>query len=215
MIERYNYLGDQNIGFYATVTPGQAILPPEFDGERVDSKTVAESFIAGTRLVGLFTAGNSNCILVPDTARDNELEKLQEAGIEFIELESNETALGNLVLATEDGAVVSPRLEHSAEKIEEALQVPVRVAEIAGLPNVGSAAVANSRGAVIHREASEGEAERVKEALGVEEVDIGTVNLGSPYVGSGALVWNQSVLVGEETSGPEIGRLDRTLMSHD
>jgi translation initiation factor 6 len=64
---------------------------------------------------------------------------------------------------------------------------------------------------VIHREASEEEAEKVKEALGLKDIDIGSINLGSPYMGSGGIAVEEHVLVGENTSGPEIGRIDRTM----
>lgn len=211
MIERYNYRGETSIGFYATVTNSGAIFPPDFkrkdffDGEHV------ETYIAKTRMVGLFTAGNSSCILVPDTVTDREKEKLEESEIDFHILESRENALGNLVLANDSGAVISGRIEQHREEIEEALEVPVTVADVAGLPSPGVCGAVNTKGVLLHREASEEEAERVKEALDVEEVDIGTVNLGSPYIGSGLIGNDDNILVGEDTSGPEIGRIDRTL----
>lgn len=211
MIQRYNYRGETNIGFYATVTPSQAIFPPEFKRKGFFDVEFVETYIARTRMVGLFTAGNSNCILVPDNVTEHEQEKLEESGVDFHVLESRENALGNLILANDKGAVISRRIEQHQEKIEEALEVPVTVADVAGLPSPGVCAATNRHGVLLHREATEEEAEKIRDALDVEEVDIGTVNLGSPYIGSGLVGNGGNILVGEDTSGPEIGRIDRTL----
>ncbi|MFB6175496.1 MAG: translation initiation factor IF-6 [Candidatus Nanohalobium sp.] len=213
-IQRYDYLGNNNIGFYATVTNGQAIYPPEFKEDRkkmFDIKS-CETFINRTRLVGLFTAGNSNCILIPPGATDREKDKLEESGIDFQVIRTKDNALGNLILANDKGAVISEKIEDKKKEIEEALEVPVTVARIAGIKNVGVCGEANSSGVLLHREADEEDAEKVKEALDVENVDIGTVEMGSPYIGSGLIATDEAVLTGESTTGPEIGRIDRTLM---
>ena len=212
MIEKYNYEGDHNIGFSATVTPEYAIFPPQF--KRKDFFSVEKTcvtFINRTRLPGLYTVGNSNCILVPAEITEHERSKLEESEIEFEEIETNNNALGNLILANDSGAIISPKIEHKAEKIEKALDVNVEVGRIADLPNPGSTAVANNKGGLVHREASEEEAKRVKETLELEDIDLGTVNLGSPYMGSGIICNDDDALVGENTSGPEIGRVDRVL----
>ncbi len=211
MIERYNYRGDPSIGFYATVTSGGAIFPPEFQRKEFFEVESCETYIAKTRLVGLFTAGNSNCILVPESTTEREREKLDDSNVEFHVLDSRENALGNLVLANDKGAIISERLSDNKEEIRESLGVPVEVGEVAGLPNAGVCGAANNNGVLLHREATEEEAEHISEVLEVERVDIGTINLGSPYIGSGLVCTDSNVLVGEDTSGPEIGRIDRTL----
>lgn len=211
MIERYNYEGDPNIGFVATVTPEYAIYPPDFSREDFFEAKSVETFVTRTRLPGLFTAGNSNCILVPDGLTDRELEKMEESEINFEVIEARRNAFGNMILVNDSGAIISPKLEDVKEEISEALEVPVRVGTIAGIPNPGVAGAANNKGALLHREASEEDAEMVAEALDVERVDIGSINMGSPYIGSGLICDDENVLVGEDSTGPEIGRIDTTL----
>lgn len=212
-ILQYSYLGNSNVGIYATVSNEQAIFPPEFSEKEVfESKNTAETYIARTRLVGLFTAGNSNCILVPDIVTEGEKSKLVESDVEFHVLETDETALGNMILANDKGAVISENLREKRKVIEEKLDVDTKVMSLAGTPNPGSCGTANSRGALLHRDISEEEAEVVKEVLEVERANIGTVNVGSPYVGSGVLTSDKAVVTGEDTTGPEIGRIDRTLV---
>jgi len=214
MIEKYNYRGDVNTGFYATITDEYAVTAQKFEHEQLPENTV-KTRIAGTNLVGLFTAGNSNCLLVPDSIKGIEKDKLEESDINFKVVESTESALGNVILATDKGALISPELEDQKEELSQALEVPVDTIEIAGIPNPGVCGVANKRGAVIHRDATEAEAEKVQEILDVEYIDIGTVNMGSPYVGSGAIASDSLILVGYDTTGPEIGRLDRVLVEKE
>lgn len=214
-IQRYNYEGNTNIGFHVTTSNTQSIVPPNFQKKEELNTETCETFIARTRLVGLFTAGNSNCILIPDNITDREKENLENSEIDFHVLQTRETALGNQIIAGEKGAVISERLEDKIDEIEEVLEVPVETGKIAGIGNVGATGAANSHGAVIHREASEEEAKQIKQVLNLQDVDIGTVNTGSPFVGSGAAANNSIILVGEDTSGPEIGRIDRTIVQEE
>lgn len=215
-IQKYDYQGNANTGFYATFTNEQAIVPPEFNSSNVfNCEKVVETYIARTRLVGLFTAGNSNCILVPATVTDREKDKLDEKDIDYEIIDTHDTALGNLILANDKGAIISEKIEHKEEKIEEALEVPVKVGKVANISNPGVCGLTNGYGAVLHRETSEEEAEIVKDVLDLEKVDIGTTNGGSPFVGAGALANDKGILVSENTTGPEIGRIDRTLVDHE
>lgn len=211
MIEKYDYGGEENIGFNAVVTNSYILVPPEFKRKDFfEVENVIETRIAKTNLVGLFSAGNSNGLIVPKEVSDLEQDKLEESGVDFTILESRFNALGNLILCNDNGAVISPKIEEFKQEISEALEVDVVVNEISGL-NPGVSGIANSKGAVIHRDASEEDAEVVMNALDLEDIDIGTVNMGSPFTGSGAACNDEDLLAGENTTGPEIGRFDRTL----
>lgn len=214
-IQRYNYQGDTNIGFYVTLSDEYVIIPRKFDKDKLEAEKIVETRIAGTRMVGMFTAGNSNCLLLPESIKEREKERIEKSGINFHVLDSQENALGNIILANDKGALISPDIEDKKEEIEQALEVPVETIKIAGIPNPGVCGIANSQGAVIHRDASEEEAEIVKDVLKVEDVNIGTINTGSPYMGSGTVASNNTILVGEDTSGPEIGRIDRVMVEKE
>ncbi len=41
--------------------------------------------------------------------------------------------------------------------------------------------------------------------------DLGTVNYGTPLLGSGLIAGTAGFVVGEETTGPEIGRIEDAL----
>lgn len=212
MIEKYNYEGNTTVGLYGVATNSYAVVAPEFTKKDLfEVETVVESYIAQTRLVGMFTAGNSNCLLLPENVGSREKKAIEEAGINTEVIEAQGNALGNLVLANDKGAIISPKLEDHREQIADALEVEVEVMKIAGIPNPGVCGRANSRGVLLHRAANEEDAEKAKEALEVENVDIGTVNMGSPFIGSGLICNDNLMLTGEDTTGPEIGRIDTTL----
>ena len=210
MIEKYSYKGSENTGFYTLATNSYVLVPPDHKRSDFFEKKVVETKLNKTNLVGLFAAGNSNCLLVPGEVSNIELEKLDESGINYKVLESNYNALGNLILCNDKGAIISEKLSKYREEIQDALEVEVTVGDINGL-NPGVSGIVNSQGAVIHRDASEENALMIKESLDLEDVDIGTVNMGSPFIGSGAVSNDKDLLTGENTTGPEIGRFDRTM----
>ncbi|MFT4892812.1 MAG: translation initiation factor 6, partial [Candidatus Nanohaloarchaea archaeon] len=191
------------------------LVPRKFEHKDYFPEKIVETKIAGTNLVGLFTAGNSNCLLLPESVKDREVKKIEEAGINYHILDSIENALGNIILANDKGAIISPELEDQKEEIEEALEVEVETGEIASIENPGVCGSANSHGAVIHRDASEQEAKHVKKVLQLDDINIGTVNMGSPYIGSGVVSTDEFILTGYDTTGPEIGRLDRVMVERE
>lgn len=208
---REDYRGDPSIGLFTNSTESYKIGPKGIGDSSFKGR------ICGTRFFGMLTAGNSKGLLVPETSKQHEKESLQttleETKVE--ELESSETAIGNLVACNENGAYISPRLKHKKTKIENVLGAEAKIGKIAGCPTPGSLVAANNRGAVIHRDASESEAEKLKQALQLKEVSLGTVNTGSPFVGSGSAVSNTEITLGSDTTGPELSVFDRTLSLKD
>lgn len=158
-------------------------------------------------LLGLFCAGNSNGMVVP---RGTDAKSLSHAlGINAEAIEDRHTALGNLILANDRGAIISNVFGHAAEgKIRDALGV-VEVARgtIAGLDTVGSCGIATNSGVLLHPEATDSEMELVESVLKAK-VDIGTLNRGSPFVGSFAVGNAAGMVVGAETTPVEITRLE-------
>lgn len=204
-----NFKGDPNIGLYGLMTDSYALVPPEFTVE-INGLDIVEMTVAGTPLLGLFMAGNSNKLLVPEIVEDYEKDKLKQAGIPFTVLKSEYTALGNMILANSKGCLVSENLSEKVEKLSDELEVQIEIIEVAGLDIPGSAGVANDKGVLLHRDSSEAELKKAEKVLGVEG-DIGSVNFGSPYVGTGVIANSEYLVVGDSTKGPELGRISTAL----
>jgi translation initiation factor 6 len=216
-----DFHGDHNLGLFGKASDkycivGNFIQEKTFQNiEEVLRVKPIKLTIANTDLIGIFCCINSNGILIPKIAKESEIEKFKvlkkEFGIELKIIKSRFTALGNLILCNDNGAVLSDLFSKKDKReIEECLGVESEYGSVAGMSIVGSCGVASNRGCLLHRDANEKEIENVEKILKVD-VDIGTANFGSPFVGSCCLVNSSGGLVGESTTGPEIGRLMETL----
>ena len=84
--------------------------------------------------------------------------------------------------------------------------------KIAGFNQIGAVMVANNSGAAIHPEADEEDMKTFANVLGVK-VEQSSINNGIPYVSSGILANNHSIVVGSLTTGPEIMMLTRAFLN--
>jgi translation initiation factor 6 len=204
--------GSPNVGIYALATDHYILAPPRISVSkaRVLEETlkaqVVKTSLAGTILLGVYAAANSNGIVLPAIVTEEEVETITAVSGNVVQVESRRNAFGNLILANDHGAIVAEPLSREKEamrRIRDALGVDVVVGRIAGLPYVGSLASVNNKAALVHPERSDDEAELIASVLKVR-VDSGTVNRGSPFVGAGMLSNDSGVVVGNLTVGPEL-----------
>ena len=78
------------------------------------------------------------------------------------------------------------------------------------MKNAGMAGIATNKGVLVHPKASQEEISVIEELFALP-VDIGTVNFGSPLVGSGLIANSKGYVAGEETTGPELSRIEDAL----
>ena len=204
-------VGSASIGVYSLANDKIAVIPKmvplkkaERTAEWLKVKLVHSS-ICGSVLVGALACANSNGILLPHFIREEELAVVKscfEGAITV--METKKTAYGNLVLANDYGAVVDPRFKESQIKqIAETLGVDAVTGEIAGLPYVGSLAVATNKGVLAHPLLKD-EERKILESVFKVPVDVGTVNCGIHYVGTGLIGNRHTVVAGSLTTGPEM-----------
>jgi translation initiation factor 6 len=217
---KYDVYRGPNIGVYINTNDDYVLVPMGFAqtkaeklGEYLNAQVVYSS-VANTRLLGALMVMNNNGILLPTTAYMDEYEFLKkETKMEIGVLDSKYTALGNVICANDKGAIVSPWLsKDDCQTIEQVLGVEVLQKRISGFNQAGAVMVANNSGAAIHPEADEEDMKIFANVLGVK-IEQTTINNGIPYVMSGMLVNNHSVVVGSMTSGPEIMMLTRAFLN--
>jgi len=214
---RANFSGDPNIGLYGFATDDYCLLGYEpkklINKIKTTIKTdIKTSTITGTELVGIFTSGNKNGLVLTKIVEKEELRKLKKLfDLNFTVVKPRETAIGNLVLCNDRGCLISERLKKFKKKISDTLGCEVETGTVANLEIVGSAAIASNVGCLCHREATEDEMKKIEELLKVK-VDIGTVGYGNPFVKSGLIVNSKGVLFSEETTGPELGRIEEVFV---
>lgn len=211
-----NFYGDHNIGIFGRASEKLCIL-----GSSVSDKEckkieatlgvrVLKATVSHTDLVGMFCCMNSYGAIVPSIAREEEIERMRSAGLNIQVLKAKFTALGNLILCNDKGAVVGKPLERYKEEIGTYLGVDATCTSVAGMSTVGSCGIATNKGCILHRDAKEDEIKEIEKILDVE-VGIGTANFGSPFVGSCAIANSLAVAVGQSTTGPEINRIMEAL----
>lgn len=213
-----NIVGSASVGVYSLATDKIVIVPKlvplkkaERLGEWLRVKLIHTS-VGGSVLVGALACANSNGILLPHFVRNEEVEALKpvfEGNIAV--METKRTAYGNIVLANDKGAIVDLRLKATEVKeISEILGVEAVQGEIAGLPYVGSLAIATNKGVLAHPLLKDSERKLMEDVFKVP-VDVGTVNCGIPYVGTGLIGNRFAAIVGSSTTGPEMFIIENTL----
>jgi translation initiation factor 6 len=215
---RVSFAGSSYIGVFARATDDCLLVRPDADADMVADlgaelgvPTVATT-VGGSATVGALATGNENGLLLTSRSTERERTAIADAvDLPVYELPGRINAAGNVVLANDYGAYVHPELSDEAVGVvEEALSVPVERGSLADVRTVGTAAVATDRGVLCHPKSREPELEALEELLGVR-ADIGTVNYGAPLVGSGLVATGAGYAVGEDTTGPELGRIEETL----
>ena len=215
---RAAFVGSPYVGVFARATDEVLVVRSDADealverlADELDVPAVATT-IGGSATVGSLVAGNSKGLVVTGRITDRERDRLQDAvNVPIGELPGRRNAAGNVVLANDAGAYVHPELSEEAVGIvENTLDVPVERGELGGVRTVGTAAVATNDGVLCHPKATEAELEVLDDHLGVH-ADVGTVNYGAPLVGSGLLANDAGYVVGEDTTGPELTRIEQTL----
>ncbi len=203
--------GSASIGVYSLATEKFAVIPrtvPQKKAQEIAGwlkAKLAHTSIAGSMLGGAFCCANSNGLLLPISVCEEELAVLKSVFDGKITImETKRTAYGNLVLANDFGALVDPRFKESTIKqISDTLGVEAVKGEIAGLPYVGSLAVATNKGVLAHPLLKD-EERKVLEKIFKVPVDVGTVNCGIPYVGTGLIANSHAAVAGSLTTGPEM-----------
>ena len=219
-IIKYDVYRGSNLGVYISVNDSVVLLPMGFAQSKAKKLAkyldveILYTSIANTRLIGSLCVLNNKGILLPKTAFANEYELLKkETDLEVGVLDSKFTALGNVICTNDKGAVVSPWLsDKDCQTISDVLGVETIQKKIAGFNQTGAVMVANNSGAAIHPEADEEDMKTFANVLGVK-VEQSSINNGIPYVSSGVLANNNSIVVGSLTTGPEIMMLTRAFLN--
>jgi len=211
--------GNASIGVYALTTEKLALVPPQISEGKVRRleeclrvETVRTT-LGESVLIGALASANSNGIVLPSFTKDKEIQNIKSvfSSVNMAFMETRRTAYGNMVLTNDYGAVVDPRLkEKDITNLSDALGVEAVPGEIAGLPYVGSLAVATNKGVLAHPMIKEEEQKLLKGILKVP-IEVGTVNCGIPYVGTGLLGNSHGALVGFITTGPELFIIEHAL----
>lgn len=216
---KVDFHGDPNIGMYAVCNDSMCVLGAEMSSfsrliEKILGVEVLLARIGGTSLVRLFCVMNENSLIVPKIVEDHELDHLrclEKYGISVYVLESDYTALGNLISCNDKGAVASKLLkEKDVKTVGKALKVKTAVSSLAGLDTIGSCSFSNDNGCLVHPSSEDEEVKVFEKTLGVkcEKTTVG----GSPFLRASLIANCKGFIVGENASGLEISLIKEVLL---
>lgn len=209
--------GSPNIGVYCFSNEDVAVVPPGLTTRKMNQIAqaldvrICSTTIGGSTLVGALVTGNSNGLLVPHIIRDYEYDRIRKLSkVEIVE--SRWTALGNVVLVNDFGAVVHPEVpEEIVDSVTDTLKMKPVQAKIGALSFVGSLGIATNKGAILSPNTLKEEQSIIEAALHVE-AQLSTTNGGVPFVKSGILANSKGAVVGPLTRGAELMQVSRALM---
>lgn len=221
-IFKYDVYRSPNIGIYSKANDSFVFIPNGF--AKTKAKNLAEflktdyifTSVANTRLLGPLMVVNNNGIILPRTALEEELSYLKKStGLNVDILDTKHNALGNLICANDKGGIMSPMIPTEfIKKVEDTLGIEIIQRKVAKYHQAGAMAVATSRGGIVHPDTEEKDIRIMSEVLGVQ-LEAVTINAGIPYVASGILANNKSLVVGTLTNGPELVMLTRAFKIED
>ena len=172
---------------------------------------IIELTISDATIIGSLLTINSKGAIVTDFIDIKNLKIIEDQGLKVYIIEDIINAAGNDILVNDNGALVHPDLnDASIKNIENTLKVPVYKGTISSLKTVGMAAVVTNKGLLCHPKVTDEEKSVLKEVFNVN-IMIGTVNHGSPVIGSGLVANSKGAIIGNLTTGIEMGRIEEAL----
>lgn len=215
-------LGNSSIGIFAMSTNSYAIFPQATKPKTLDIITqtldvpIIQTTIANCNLIGLFSCGNTHNLILPDLVSEDEFNLIATGIPEDVEihtLNSKITAFGNAIVCSDSIAIVHAEFSPADVKsIENFLDVEVIQRRIIDSPLVGSLIFRNDNGFLTHPLISLEELEWLTNIFKIRG-DVVTINRGTPYPRPGIVGNNKGVLIGSDSSGPELMRVFEILLS--
>jgi len=210
-------LGTSEVGLFALATDRYLVISKHVNPSKrkvfetaLGVVSIATS-LSDSILISPFAAGNSNGLLLSPLTLDNEVEKVrsQLPDLNIDRLDSKYTAIGNLIVCNDRGALASSLLGRQALKtVGDVLGVEAVPATIAGRTYVGSLCAATNTGALVFLGADEDDLKLVEDVLKVPAA-LGTVDGGVKFPRSGLVANSRGVIVGARTTGPELMTISR------
>jgi len=217
MLQLLDFNENPNVGIYCRTTDSvvflQQSLPKKTKrlvGEVLDAKVV-ELCIADSTIIGSLLTCNSHGAIVTAFTNKETFLTIEQQGLRVFPIKDIINAAGNDILANDYGALVHPELKATTIKqISTILDVPVQKGTVASLGTVGMAAVVTNKGCLCHPKTTDEEMQQLKKIFDVD-VMIGTVNHGFPMIGSGLVANIKGAIIGNMTTGIEMGRIEEAL----
>lgn len=212
-LEKLKIIDSSHIGIHVALGNKFAIVPEEIKSNQL--KTIENILkvkcikynIAGSNINGVLCKIIDNKIILSKASEKKDVEFFKKQGFEVLVLNSF-YAIGNLIANLNNKIIISTEFdEKTTEKIKDFLGVKIEKFILSDILTIGTCVIANKNGFAISPIASEKEILYFEKLLKVKG-NIATVNYGDGFIGNGLLVNDSGVLVGENTTGYELIRIN-------
>ena len=216
-MRKTTYFGNPWIGMFIKTNDETTMLP--VDSMKKLEKIVEDNLktevvkvsVADSNLLGIYLAMNSNGIVLPNVARQDEIAVMRKCGLNVHVSRDKHNANGNNIAVNDKGGIMNPGISRKeAKAMEDVLGVELVPMTVAGYSTVGSSCIATNTGFLAHYRVKEDEMKDIKDALKVEG-NKGTANTGTGFVSYGIVVNKNGYVAGENTTAFELGRLEEAL----
>ncbi len=208
--------GSPFVGVFAAATDSIALLPPSLDDKHVKQWEATlgvpslRCTIANSTLIGVFCKALGKKIVVPSTAEKAEIKALEKNGLDVFVVQEY-TALGNLLALNDQGGIASPLFDpQTLRDLEGFFGVKFKPMTLGGVEVAGSATTVTNKGFIVHPNIAPKEFEALTQTFKVYGTT-GTANYGDPFVSNSLVANFHGVIVGEQTTGYELARIDEGL----
>ncbi|NYZ79261.1 translation initiation factor IF-6 [Candidatus Micrarchaeota archaeon] len=209
--------GNPFLGIFARTNDSITLLPKNSSEKlkRICSEVlktqVFTTSVSNSNLIGIFSAMNSNGMVLPAAVHDYELKELKQAGINVEVICDKNSAFGNNILANDSACLVNPAMSHKSVKgIADCLGVEVVKGTIGRYKTVGVSAVVTNCGILSKTSVTDEELASLEKLFKVKGA-VGTANMGVPFIGLCMIANRNGFIAGELTSGFELNRIDEAL----
>jgi len=217
MLQLLDFNENPNVGVFARTNDDVVFirkgLTKKVKKKVVDALDVklVEIGISDASIIGSLLSFNSSGAVVTDFVDKETIKAIESEGFKVCVIQDKLNAAGNDILVNDNGCLVHPDMkDKSIEKIKDIFGVSVRRGTIADLKTVGMQAIVTNKGLLCHPKVSDDEKLVLEKVFDVP-VMIGTVNHGSSVIGSGLVANTKGAVIGNFTTGIEMGRIEEAL----
>jgi len=221
LITKFSLHKNPFVGLFFKANDDMVLVPKSLDHKFTQTiqdtlgATAVPLSVSQSDLLGIFVAMNSNGCVVPSFIEDDELALLKKTGLNVATIDSHQ-ACGNSILCNDHAAVLHPTIaKPEAKKISDALGVEALAHDLLSkISTVGAVNVVTNKGLLAYNEMPEVELKKLERLFKVKG-NVGTCNMGVPFVGMGVVANSKGALVGHATSGFEISRIYEALFGDE
>ena len=217
MFQLLDFNENPNLGVYCRANDNVAFvqkgLTKKIKKKIVDALDVklVELNVADASIIGSLLTFNSKGAVITDFVDDKSVKVIEKQGLNVCIISDKLNAAGNDILVNDNGALVHPDMkDKSLKMVGEVFDVPAYKGTIGSLKTVGMAAVVTNKGLLCHPKVTEEEKKVLRDVFDVD-IMIGTVNHGVPLIGSGLVANSKGAIIGNLTTGIEMGRIEEAL----